>query len=459
MRKQVCAGVSVLLAASMLAGCGSGGSSGNGANNVGNQDTGNSQEAAGEKEAGGREAAGSGEKTVMTMTTLNGGTNDVFADCIQEEVDRFNAENEYNVEIKLECYSNDNYKTKITTLMASNAQPDIFFTWESGFLKPFVDGGKVYPVGDLFAQDTEWYNAYPDKSVFGPLTFDDQIWAIPNMRQTVVVAYNHKLFQEAGVEVPSTYQEFLSVCEGLKNAGIAPFILPCGEAWYAGQLFQQLCNGIGGEEFYQFTISDEVLWNDARFVEAGTMLKELADKGYLVDGFLGMSPSEGFERFNNGGAAMLMCITSGVNKIDFAENEYYDDIDFFLLPSDNPENNGVNVGSIGQTYAISSQAENPEAAAAFLKQLSTGNFQQVLTDNGQVILSNTEVNRDNLSDMIIRSNKMFEQMKLYTPWLDRIYGAGEGVEFNNAAVSILGGTDPQEAMDNLQQFAIDNASH
>ena len=64
-----------------------------------------------------------------------------------------------------------------------------------------------------------------------------------------------------------------------------------------------------------------------------------------------------------------MCITSGVNKLDVPENPYYNDIDFFLLPSDNPDYNGVNVGSIGQTYAISSQAENPEAAAAFLKQL------------------------------------------------------------------------------------------
>ena len=189
------------------------------------------------------------------------------------------------------------------------------------------------------------------------------------------------------------------------------------------------------------------------------MLKELGDKGYFADGYLGMSPSEGFEQFNNGGGAMLMCITSGVNKMDFAENEFYEDIKFFLLPSDNPENNGVNVGSIGQTYAISSQAKNPEAAAAFLKQLSMGDYQQILTDNAQVSITNTEVSLDNLSEMTIRSRESFDQMTLYTPWLDRIYGAGEGMEFNNAAVAILGGTDPKEAMDNLQQFAIDNASH
>ena len=107
-----------------------------------------------------------------------------------------------------------------------------------------------------------------------------------------------------------------------------------------------------------------------------------------------------------------MCITSGVNKLDVPENPYYNDIDFFLLPSDNPDYNGVNVGSIGQTYAISSQAENPEAAAAFLKQMTLGDYQQVLTDNAQITATNVQVNLDNLSEMTVRSRKMFDQMKM-----------------------------------------------
>ena len=441
MKRRLGIGLSVLMAMGILAGCGS------------------SAAADGDSGAVSKAKTKTEDVVEMTMTTLNGGTNDVFAEAIQREVDKFNESNEYNVRIKLECYSNDNYKTKLTTLMASNAQPDIFFTWESGFLQPFVDGDKVYPVGDILVNDEEWYGAYPDKSVFGPLTFGDEIWAVPNSKQIVVVAYNNKLFQDAGTKVPATYSEFLETCEALKQAGISPLAIPCGEAWYGGQMLQQLCNVLGGEEFYNYTISDEVQWNHKTFVEAGTLLKQIMDQGYLVDGFLGMSPSEGFELFNNGDVAMFMCITSGVNKLDVPENLYYNDIDFFLLPSDNPDYNGVNVGSIGQTYAISSQAENPEAAAAFLKQMTLGDYQQVLTDNAQITATNVQVNLDNLSEMTVRSRKMFDQMKVYTPWLDRIYGAGEGVEFNNASVSILGGTDPQEAMDNLQQFAIDNANN
>ena len=120
----------------------------------------------GDSKGGSGDSGKSGDKVVMNMTTLNGGTNDVFAEAVQKEIDKFNADNEYNVEIQLECYSNDNYKTKLTTLMASNSQPDIFYTWEAGYLQPFVEGGKVYPVGDIFNEDEEWNSVFPDKSVF-----------------------------------------------------------------------------------------------------------------------------------------------------------------------------------------------------------------------------------------------------------------------------------------------------
>lgn len=220
-----------------------------------------------------------------------------------------------------------------------------------------------------------------------------------------------------------------------------------------------MCNISGGADFYDYMVSDEVEWNNETFVEAGEMLKEMNDKGYLMNGSLGMDPSEGFERFNNKDVAMIQLITSSVNKL-ISDSVAPDQIDFFILPTDDPANAGVNVGSIGLTYAISSQAENPEAAAAFLKQLSLStDYQQDLTDNSQVSVTNLEVNTESLDPMTLRARERFEEMTLYTPWLDRIYGAGEGGEFNNASVAILGGTSPQEAMDNLQQFAIDNAKN
>lgn len=404
------------------------------------------------------EEAGTGEKTKMTVSCLTGGNNEKYAALIQKEIDEFNSTNEYNVELVMEAYSNEQYKTKITTLMASNAQPDIFFTFESGFLQPFVEGGKVYPISDAIEADPEWDALYTDKSVFGPVTFDGKYYAVPNTRQIVTITYNKKLFSEAGVEVPTTYSEFLEVCEALKQIGKTPFLVPCQEAWYAGQLMQQLANGIGGTALFEGTSDGTVSWNDAQYVEAGTKLSGLVEKGYLPEGFLGMTPNEAFAKFNNGEAGMVMNLTSAITMFNSQDNPIYDDIDFFVMPTDNEENQGVNVGSTGQMYAVSNQAEDVDAACAFVKQLTGTRFQQELVNQGQMLVCDVDVDRANVDEMALRMQKVFEDVSVYTPWLDRVFGAGEGVEFNNAAVAIMAGGSPQEKMDDLQQFSEDNKS-
>ena len=48
------------------------------------------------------------------------------------------------------------------------------------------------------------------------------------------VFYNQDLFEEQGVEVPTTWTEFLDVCKALKDKGIQPLAL---DSTYAPFLF------------------------------------------------------------------------------------------------------------------------------------------------------------------------------------------------------------------------------
>lgn len=404
-------------------------------------------------------ASSTGEKTVMTLSCLNGGNNQKFADLMLKQIEEFNASNSYNVEIRQEAYSNDQYKTKIATLMASNSQPDLFMTFESGWLEPFVEGGKVYPIGDKFTQDTEWQGRFDDKSVFEPLTFDGKIYAMTGIQQITVLAYNKALFDAAGATVPTTYSEFLETCEKLKNSGTVPLVIPCKEAWYGGQFLQQLSNGIGGTALFNGIRDGSRTWDDAAFVEAGTALQELVNKEYLPSGFLGMSGDEGYEMFNSGKAAMINMLTSALTQINKTDSAVYKDIEFFRLPTDIAENAGVNVGSIGQSYAVSSKAENIDAAVEFVKSLSTPEFQLSLAyDCGQVIVTNAQVDNSKIDPLSAKLSPLFAEVTTYTPWFDRVFGSGEGGEFNNAAVAIMGGDDSAVAMGRQQQFAVDNSN-
>jgi ABC-type glycerol-3-phosphate transport system substrate-binding protein len=60
----------------------------------------------------------------------------------------------------------DEYLNKISTAMAAGSAPDIFQTWMSGRLEPFVKAGRVIPLDDIINADPEL------KSVTNPAFFD-----------------------------------------------------------------------------------------------------------------------------------------------------------------------------------------------------------------------------------------------------------------------------------------------
>ena len=108
-------------------------------------------------EEGTSKEEGKGSKDKDTITVMCVGTEaDTYLDAYNSIAEKFSEDNEYGVDVKIDFYENEQYKTKLTTLMASNATPDIFFTWELSYLQPFVEGGKVADITSYLEEDTQW---------------------------------------------------------------------------------------------------------------------------------------------------------------------------------------------------------------------------------------------------------------------------------------------------------------
>ena len=404
-------------------------------------------------------AVAADQKVKMEVILLNNPSNIVHFDLAAEKIKQFNIDNKYNVELQLEGYESEQFKTKIATLMVSNAQPDIFYTWEAGFLKPFVDGGKVYPIGDAINKDSEWKDRFVD-GVFGPLTFDGRVYGVPSVKEVCVMFYNKKLFKDAGINsAPKTYEEFLAAIESLQKINVIPISVPLQKAWIGGQLLQQLANGVGGVDLYKKICDGTTKWDDPRFIEAGTLLANLVKNNTFQKGFLGMSNDEGRDLFKNEKAAMYFNGSWEFTPLMAEGVAVTKNIDFFLFPPVKPENSGVNVGSVGKCVSVSSKVKNIDAAVAFVKSLSDKDMEEALAYKGkQIIVTKIKLDESKLDPLTVKLASMQSDIHTLTPWFDRIFGAGEGVEFNNAAVAIMGGKDPEEQMKKLQKFAEDTAT-
>lgn len=404
------------------------------------------------------DTSGPNKEKVTLSAMFIGGTSDEAMNAIRKEVtDKFNAENPYGVTIELQFYENEQYKTKLTTLMASNTPTDIFFTWEAGFLKPFVESGKIYEIGQSLEQDAEWKGRFND-SAFGPVTFDDKIYAVPTTQTVTAVFYNKKIFAEQQIEIPKTYDEFTAVCAKLNEKGITPLSMPIKDAWIAGQTLQQLSNGVGGAALYDDIVSGAAKWDDPRYVEAAKMFSDLLAAKAFPDGFLGMTHDEGRNLFTEGKTAMMFDGTWSLGVFSDPACALAGDIGIFPMPPKNPENANVTVASIDYSMAISASCKNIEAASAYVKLYSDPEIQsRILYEAKSLPATNVKPDTSKLDPLSTDMITYLGELKGLTPWLDRVFGAGEGVEFNNAAQGIMGAKDPEQQMKDLQQFAVDNA--
>ena len=176
------------------------------------------------------------------------------------------------------------------------------------------------------------------------------------------IFYDNAKFEAAGItETPTTWDEFLAVCQQLVDAGFQPLAL---DATYSDFNFgYHLDRYIGEARTRELSLNGG--WSqEPGVIAAAEDIIEFVKLGYLADGAPDEFPaSENKIGFEN--VAMVVCadyVTSEVNN-----------------------NTGANIGSTAayagtNSLAISSYCENPQAAFDFIMFLTTGEYDQKRAD-------------------------------------------------------------------------------
>ena len=384
------------------------------------------------------------------MKIMSVGTEtDQYTATMRELAKEFSENNEYGVTVEFELYENEQYKTKMTTLMASNAVTDIFFTWELGYLEPFVSSGKVMSLQDALDADPEWRDSFLE-GVLDYFTYDGEVYAIPSQIAYCTMFYNQDIFEQYDLEVPQTYEDFLNICETLKAAGVTPMTLAGSEAWIPAQFISQLALGIGGDKTYENIMNGTEAWNNNAYKQAAEEAQKMVEKGWFTDGMLAMTYDEAIMKLNNGEAAMYFMASWDASGFVVDSCPIKDSIGTFNMPAMNPEYNHLVVGSADTAYAISKNCSNPEAAVAFLKYITSKDWQERdLIRNAKMPTVIFDIDESQLTPLVSDIVNNLKDAQVF-PWWDRVFGSGEGESFNNACLAVFGGEDVDTAFGELQ---------
>ena len=397
---------------------------------------------------------GTKEGEVLTMM-LNGADSDAYVEGYRKIIDAFNANNDYGVTIEPEFVSNSDYKTKLTTMMASDSEPDIIFTWELGYLENFVNGGKITKLTEYLDKDADWKNSF-NSGTLEQETYGGDVYGIPTAQCMAVMYYNQRIFKENNLTVPTTYEEYRNVCDTLKANGITPVALAstADDAWLVSQYIQQLSDGIAGYDLFDGLKNQSASWNDEAMIKAAELFQEEVNNGYFEDGFTGVSGSEAEALFQTGQAAMYFNGSWEISNLDNSEVcQEAENISCFAMPAVDAAHANVSVGSLDNSYAITTNCKNVEAAIGFLKYWTNAeNASMLLYDYGRMPATSIELDASKLSSLSKDVITCFEAQEALTPWFDRM-DTDLGNEFNNSSIAVANGDDPAEIFNALQEYA------
>lgn len=403
------------------------------------------------------EKKGAEEKEVLTMM-LNGAVSDVYAEGYKKLINEFNRTNEYGVIIQPEFVSNSDYKTKLITMMVSDSEPDIIFTWELGYLENFVDAGKIVNIQKYLDEDEKWSASF-NSGTLEQETYDGSVYGIPTAQCMAVMYYNKAIFDQYGLSVPVTYEEYRKVCDTLIRNNITPVALAStsDDAWLVSQYIQQLSDGIAGAELFEGIKDGSKTWNDEAMIQAAKLFQEEVNAGYFEKGFTSVSGSEAEALFQSGRAAMYFNGTweiSNLNDPDICQ--VAEDVSCFSMPAVNPRYSNISVGSLDNSFAITTNCKNVEAAIGLLKYwTNTNNAAMLLYDYGRMPATKFKLDESKLSSLSKDAIACFNRQKALTPWFDRM-NTDMGNEFNNSSIAIANGEEPQTVLEDLQKYAESN---
>lgn len=186
------------------------------------------------------------------------------------------------VEIEVDSLNIDQQKIKLKTQAASDSMPDITVVNASAQMEPFVKGGKLAPLNDIL--DRDGLGDTFQGGILDYYTFDDQVYALPDGNNVAAIFYNKKLFEEAGVAVPTTFDELLAAVNTFKDKGIVPMTIGEKETWTGSYLFMNIALRLAGPGYLKEVMSGGKSFTDPAFVESIAKMQELIQAGGFQEG-------------------------------------------------------------------------------------------------------------------------------------------------------------------------------
>lgn len=292
----------------------------------------------------------------------------------------------------IQAIDESQYSTMLKTKIAADDAPDVIFGLASDN-KDLIGEGHILDLsGQPFLNNLS-------KTAVDSMTVNGKVYGMGVDLGVMGAFYNKNLFEEAGLEVPKTYSDFIKVCDTFKSKNISPMSHGFKDSWVAQVDFQS--------DFYstlkkQPTFFDDISENRKKFSdfpEFKKCLERYAKRlSYSSGDDFGTDYSKSIQLFATGKTAMILQGSWAIAEIR-ADN-LQGNFGFFVIPSyEDPEDNFLNVG-LDDAFMVSSTTRVKEPILKLFEYASSSKGASEWVKDTNTISCVKDIKTDNADPMI-----------------------------------------------------------
>ena len=233
----------------------------------------------------------------------------------------------FNIEVN-SIVDRPTQEQKLKTLVASNNIPDWFEVDANSYCEQLIDKGLIINIAELL-EELGVYDKY-HASALAYQTINGKIYTLPIENNIEYYWYNKKMFEDAGVAAPETFEELLTVCQKLKDTGVTPIAICGKDGWPLMRYFSFIPFRMTGNEYLHDVVDGKASMADDVGMKGLEHVQQLG--AFFQDGFASTDYTSTIDLFMGGKAAIYYTGTWELNTFMNATGEMQDNIDYFHLP-------------------------------------------------------------------------------------------------------------------------------
>ena len=328
-----------------------------------------------------------------------------------------------DLNIELTLIDREANKTQIRNYLTANA-PDVNGWYAGNRMRPYVNAGLFEDVSDL------WDGPMGEElaSTRPALTLDGKQWGVPYSYYQWGIYYRQDIFDELGLSVPTTWEEEKANCQVILDSGRKCYTIGTRFLWTAGGWFDYLNLRTHGYDFHMALTAGEIEWTDDRVRETFAKWRELIDMGAFIDDHTAYTWQEAQPFLVNGEAAAYLMgnfLVAPLREAGLTD----DQLGFYQFPEITP---GIPKAEDAptDTLHIPAQAQNKEAARAFLQYVASAENQTIVNE----VLGQLPINRNAevADDKFIRAG--FEMLSNATGGIAQFFDRDTDAEMASAGM-------------------------